>query len=53
LCGQRDWRMPGKDELANLLETSYTPMIDPTFSTDMWGSSFWSGSPYVGFSPDA
>jgi hypothetical protein len=44
LCGQRDWRMPGKDELANLLETSYTPAIDPTFFPNTW-ASFWSGSP--------
>jgi hypothetical protein len=52
LCGQSDWRMPGKEELANLLETSYAPAatIDPGFFPNTPSWYFWSGSPDADYS---
>ena len=52
LCGHNDWRMPRKDELANLLEISYAPMIDPKFFPNTVGW-FWSGSPVALYLIDA
>jgi hypothetical protein len=50
LCGSAGWRMPSKDELFGLVNSSYTPTIDPTFFPNTPGSNFWSGSPVAGYS---
>ena len=58
LCGHKDWRMPTIDELKGIVDTSYSPTINPTFFPDMHSTAqngvlFWSGSPVSGFSYDA
>lgn len=47
LCGHGDWRMPGKDELLALIDTAYTPKIDPIYFPNTQSSVFWSGSSYA------
>jgi Protein of unknown function (DUF1566)/Divergent InlB B-repeat domain/Fibronectin type III domain len=51
LCGQTDWRMPGKGELANLLDSTYAPgaTINPSFFPNTSDFRFWSGSPHANF----
>ncbi|MCX8516788.1 MAG: DUF1566 domain-containing protein [Rhodoferax sp.] len=47
LCGFTDWRLPTKDELVGILETSGNPKIDTKWfpnTQDWW---YWSSSPYV------
>ena len=46
LCGFTDWRLPTKDELVGILETSGNPKIDTKWfpNTQDW---YWSSSPYV------
>jgi uncharacterized repeat protein (TIGR02543 family) len=53
LCGFSDWKRPSKDELFALVDTTYRPMIDPTFFLNTPSSLFWSGSPYADGSNDA
>jgi hypothetical protein len=45
LCGTRDWKMPGKDELLAIVDTSYSPPISPTYFPNTGGWYYWSGSP--------
>ncbi|MBI4740001.1 MAG: DUF1566 domain-containing protein [Betaproteobacteria bacterium] len=50
LCGSAAWRMPSKDELLGLVNTSYTPAIDPIYFPNTPSSSwFWSGSLAAGY----
>ena len=51
LCGYTDWRLPTKEELEGILASSGSPKIDTTwFPNTQQASSYWSSSPYVGYS---
>jgi hypothetical protein len=53
LCGYGEWRVPSKDELVSLVNTTYSPTINPTFFPNTPSSYFWSGSPDASLSGNA
>jgi hypothetical protein len=53
LCGTRDWKMPSKDELLSIVDTSYSPTISPTYFPNTASPGYWSGSPVDGYSSHA
>jgi hypothetical protein len=47
------WRLPTKDELVSIVDTTYQPTIDPKAFPDTPGDWFWSSSAYAGSSGSA
>jgi len=45
LCGYGDWHRPSKDELLGIVNTSYSPSVNPSFFPNTPSANFWSGSP--------
>lgn len=51
MCGKTDWRMPTLRELYNIADRGRTnPAIDPTYFPNTPAWTFWSASPYAGYS---
>lgn len=53
LCGQRDWRLPNKEELLSLITKVAPPTIDSDYFPSTPASCFWSSSPYADYSSNA
>lgn len=47
LGGYSNWRLPTKDELFGIVDTSYNPTINPIF-TNTQQMSYWSSTTYAG-----
>jgi hypothetical protein len=47
-AGHRDWRVPIKDELQTLVNSSRHPAIHPSAFPNTPASWYWSSSPYAG-----
>jgi hypothetical protein len=46
--GGSGWRLPTLDELLSLVDTRFTPTIDPSFFPETPNDSFWSSSSLAG-----
>ena len=53
LCGYTDWRLPTKEELQGILESSGSPRIDTTWYPNTLATFYWSSSTTVDRSGDA
>ncbi|MCP4697987.1 MAG: DUF1566 domain-containing protein, partial [Gammaproteobacteria bacterium] len=50
-CGANDWRLPDVDELLSIVDNSrVNPAIDIVYFPRTKSSSFWSSSPFAGYS---
>ena len=53
LCGFTDWRLPTKDELLGIVDTSQTPKIDNAWFTYTSSATYISSTPVAGDPKDA
>ncbi|MCX8517939.1 MAG: DUF1566 domain-containing protein, partial [Rhodoferax sp.] len=53
LCGYSDWRLPTKEELRGILESSGSPRIDTTWFPNTQVGLYWTSSPDLGDSKNA
>ena len=47
LCGFTDWRLPTKEELQGIVESTQSPAIDTAWFPNTQTRGYWAASPYV------